>query len=185
MQHFPVLDARDIQLTPGTRLNAGPRLQQKKVDTSGLGAVQRSFFPRTHGIFYTGLCVVGSPYKSRTSKTAKCKAPFGSDSKNCAPAPLERVTHVSGRIAPNDPFVCSNVLITFAGWSEVCATLREKNQASGTGDTACLHYFVSSHVHLEISESPSEKRTLCCNVTVLCLASNHVCSSVQLRNATR
>ena len=105
-----------------TKQLSSVKIREEKVDASGLGAVPSSRFRRKHGIFYNILAEVAL-YKSRTSKTAKCKAPFGSDSKNCAPAPLERVAHVSGRIAPKDPFVCSNVLITFAGWSEVCATL--------------------------------------------------------------
>lgn len=63
---------------------------------------------------------------SPTSRTAKCKAPLGSDSKNCAPAPLESVAHVRGSIAPKDPFVCNNVLTTLAGWRAVCATLSQR-----------------------------------------------------------
>lgn len=65
-----------------------------------------------------------------TSRTAKCSAPFGRESKNCAPAPLVSDVNVRGKIARNDPLVCNSVLITFAGWSAVCATLSEMRRTT-------------------------------------------------------
>lgn len=108
-------------------VNSGSSLP--KLDKFERGFVQRSV-----------LCTARegeiSSNERRTSRTAKCKAPLGSDSKNCAPAPRERVAHVSGRIAPNDPFVCSSVLITLAGWSEVCATLPRKAARATNGESS-------------------------------------------------